>query len=291
MGSDGAIFFLSDYGTGDEFVGVVHAVVHRLAPSVSVIDLSHEVAPFDIAAGAAMLARAVPVLGPGVVLAVVDPGVGSERRPIAVRVDGDGPNWLVGPDNGLLAGAWAALGGPTSAVALDPGRLTPAWTRRPDAGPTFDGRDVFAPAAAHLVSGRDPLGFATAIDAESLVVEAPGSRATRPMPTGANEVSALATWVDRYGNVQLDLRPSDLEELGVAADGVVQVFFAHRPEDRAVPARRVRAFADLEAGELGLVVDSSGLLALVLDQGSAAELTGATSGTVVRITAGAGARR
>ncbi len=139
-----AIFFLSDYGTADEFVGVVHAVLHRRAAGVTVIDLSHQVPPFDVAAGGSMLARSVPHLGPGVVLAVVDPGVGTGRRAVAVAVTAAaraaamapgsprppesshrlGPTWLVGPDNGLLVPAADALGGAVRVIELRAGTAT-----------------------------------------------------------------------------------------------------------------------------------------------------------------------
>ncbi len=117
-----AVYFLSDYGTADEFVGVVHAVLFRLAPELRVIDLSHQVPPFDVVAGAAMLVRAAPHLGSGVVLAVVDPGVGTERRGVALTTASSGPRFVVGPDNGLLLPMADALGGVRSAVALDPAR-------------------------------------------------------------------------------------------------------------------------------------------------------------------------
>ena len=112
------ISFLSDYGHTDEFVGVVHSVIHQLCPGVRVIDISHEVAPYDVRAGGLTLARSVQYLAPGVVVAVVDPGVGSTRRPVAVEV-GDGASVLVGPDNGLLAPAVAMVGGATRAVWLN----------------------------------------------------------------------------------------------------------------------------------------------------------------------------
>src|SRR5215472_12360768 len=112
MSDRGAIFLLTDYGTADELVGVVRAVLARSAPGATLVDLTHEVPPFDVRAGALALSRAATHLGPGVVLAVVDPGVGTDRRGVALRVRGaDGPWALVGPDNGLLMWAAAALGG------------------------------------------------------------------------------------------------------------------------------------------------------------------------------------
>ena len=111
------ISFLSDYGTTDEFVGVVHSVIRQIAPEVRVIDLSHHVPAHDVRSGGLTLARSAQYLAPGVVLAVVDPAVGTARRAIAVEV-GDGASILVGPDNGLLAPAVAMVGGATRAVEL-----------------------------------------------------------------------------------------------------------------------------------------------------------------------------
>jgi len=140
------ITFLSDYGTGDEFVGVVHSVIRSIAPEVRVIDLTHEIPPYDVRAGSLTLGRAAQYLCPGVVLAVVDPGVGTSRRGIAVEVGG-GQSYLVGPDNGLLASAVAMSGGATAAI-----ELTNPTYQLPAPGATFAGRDIFAPAAATSAS-------------------------------------------------------------------------------------------------------------------------------------------
>src|SRR5438128_7696343 len=113
------VSFLSDYGLADEFVGVVKAVIRTIAPHAVVIDITHDIPPHDVSAGALLLARSVQYLPSGVVLAVVDPGVGTDRRAVAVEVDdADGPTAFVGPDNGLLAPAVAMAGGATRAVSL-----------------------------------------------------------------------------------------------------------------------------------------------------------------------------
>jgi S-adenosylmethionine hydrolase len=301
-----AVFFLSDYGTADEFVGVVHAVLHRLAPLVPVIDLSHQIPPFDVSAGAGLLARCVPHLGAGVVLAVVDPGVGTARRAVAVRTPGsdhrsEGPAWLVGPDNGLLTGAAALLGGAEQVVAL---RLDGRGWRRPDGGidrpgPTFAGRDVFAPAASHLVNGSDPAQLGANVDPGSLVAAPADLEVT---PAGPLRVGSTVTTpvisIDRFGNAQLALRPHVLDDIGLAPGGSAEVSVRPEPATarprepgpapgaphQAIPARRVGAFAELAAGELGLVTDGNGRVALVLDRASAADrlhLTG--PGAEVRI--------
>jgi hypothetical protein len=263
----GTISFLSDYGRADEFVGVVHSVIRTLAPGVVVIDVTHDVPAHDVRAGGLTLARSAQYLAPGVVLAVVDPGVGTDRRAIAVEVGG-GESVLVGPDNGLLASAVAMVGGATRAV-----ELTNPEHRLEAPGPTFDGRDVFAPAAAALCRGvpLDELGP----DIDALTLR-PGML---PLPQIEDDgIGAEVLWIDRFGNVQLNLGPDDLAPLGVEGDRVsIRIDGAERT------ARRVRAYADLVPGELGLAVDSYGLLALVLDQRSAAVELGVAPSAAVTV--------
>jgi len=324
-----AVFFLSDYGTADEFVGVVHAVLNRRAPDCPVIDLSHQIPAFAIDAGAGMLRRCLPHLGPGVVLAVVDPGVGTARRAVAVEVPGRvpddldrstaeprhpprppsiGPTWLVGPDNGLLVPAAAALGGPGRVIVLTrPGDIGVSGEGRsggPDRyGRTFDGRDVFAPAAAHLAAGEDPGSLGPDADPGSLI-ELPGD----VTPIGASgavagvegagpgsEVVAPIAWVDRFGNVQLRLDPGAVERLGITLGGTawIEVEGPRHENGRGgadpaqpIPARWVTGFGELGPGELGLVVDSAGRMALVLDRAPAATRLGPVEpGRPVRISA------
>jgi S-adenosyl-L-methionine hydrolase (adenosine-forming) len=325
-----AVYFLSDYGTEDEFVGVVHAVLERRAPGLAVIDLAHHLPPFDVGPAADMLVRCAPHLGTGVVLAVVDPGVGTERRAVAIRVQGGTggdpppsspplssaeagqPNWLVGPDNGLLVPMAAALGGVDRLIVLDrpPGP-------RPGSGPTFDGRDVFAPAAAHLAQDGAPESLGRDADPASLVPapagdDGPGSPVVVARSSGP-AVEASVAWVDRFGNVQLRLEAADLAGIGLVPGATVHVELSHptpgtgtapegdsggdrpttdrwAPPARSLRARWVDAFGDLEPGELGLLIDGSGRIALVLDQASAASRLGLTGpGRAVRI-APSGAR-
>ena len=277
-----AVFFLSDYGLVDEFAGVVHAVLQRLVPGVPVIDLTHQVPPFDVAAGAGVLERALPHLGPGVVLAVVDPGVGSERRGVAVELDtATGPRWMVGPDNGLLLPAADLLGGPHRAVVLE-------------GASTFDGRDVFAPAAAHLVGGGRPEALGRSAEVGTLSGPS-GRRAEASVTDGV--VNTWVTWVDGYGNVQLAGSCPTWEEAGVVlgtrvlielgsapggGGGSDRVASSQRASARQVSARLVSAFSSLDPGELGLVIDANGHHALVLDRDSAAStLGGPVPGTEV----------
>ena len=216
--ADPVVFFLSDYGTADEFVGVVHAVLHHRAPGVPVIDLSHQIPAFDVAAGSAMLVRAGPHLGAGVVLAVVDPGVGTDRRAVALESATGRPAWLVGPDNGLLVPLAAASGGVRTAMALDPARL--GTSARPG---TFDGRDVFAPAAAHLVTGGAAREIGNPIDPATLVEPPVGGTNRTPGPGTGEEVVCQVTWIDRFGNAQLSVGPAALTEIGLAVGGTALV--------------------------------------------------------------------
>ncbi|MFZ4517487.1 MAG: SAM hydrolase/SAM-dependent halogenase family protein [Microthrixaceae bacterium] len=258
------VSFLSDYGRTDEFVGVVHSVIRQLAPGVGVVDVTHDIPPFDVRAGGLALARSAPYLCPGVVLAVVDPGVGTARRAVAVEVGG-GTAVLVGPDNGLLAPAVALVGGATRAVVLD----NPEYHLEGRA--LFDGRDVFGPAAAYLCQGIALEELGTEIDPAGMV---PGL-----MPVAREEdgsVVAEVLWVDRYGNAQLNVDPDELDPFG------------SRFELKVTAGRwtgvRADAFAGVVPGTVGMVTDSSGLLALVGDRSSAAEELGLAAGDEVVVT-------
>ena len=165
------ISFLSDYGNEDEFVGVCHAVIARRCPEARVIDLDHAIPRHDVLAGALTLAASVRFLPAGVVLAVVDPGVGGERRALALR-SVEGEQLFVGPDNGLLMAAVERLGGVAEAVEIsDSGeRLEPT-------SETFHGRDVFAPVAGALAAGETLAGVGEPVPAEGIVrLELPRAR-------------------------------------------------------------------------------------------------------------------
>jgi hypothetical protein len=257
------VSFLSDYGTGDEFVGVVKSVIRSIEPAAAVIDITHEIPPHDVRAGSLALARAVQYLVPGVVLAVVDPGVGTDRRAVAVEV-GSGQSVLVGPDNGLLAAAVGMVGGADRVI-----ELTNADYHLPSPGATFDGRDLFAPVAAHLCAGVVLEEFGDPIEATSLQ---PGMI---PLPfTEGEAVAAQVLWVDRFGNAQLNVGPDDVQHLG---DRVRLVF-----GERSRLARRATSFAEL-GGDVGLVLDSYGLLAVALDRHPAAVELALATGDEVKI--------
>jgi S-adenosylmethionine hydrolase len=257
------ISLLTDYGHADEFVGVVKSVIRDLAPHVVTIDLAHDLPPFDVRAGALALARCIPYVASGLVIAIVDPGVATDRAAVAIEVAG-GEGVLLGPDNGLLAPAVALAGGAGRAVAL----TNPTY-QLPAPGPTFAGRDVFAPAAAHLANGVDLAELGVPVDPDLL---RPGIVPLTRRDGGT--VVGEVLWVDHFGNAQVNVDPDEInglgERIGVTIGGARRV------------ARRVAAFAALGPGELGLIVDSYGLLALCLDRGSAADELGLAAGAEVR---------
>jgi len=258
------ISFLSDFGHQDEFVGVVHSVIRSIAPEVGIVDITHGIRAHDVRAGALALARSAQYLCPGVVLAVVDPSVGTERKAIAVEV-GEGASVLVGPDNGVLASTVALVGGATRAV-----ELTSEDFLLPRLGSTFDGRDVFAPAAAHLALGVDMGELGPTIEPSSLM---PGLLPIIDVEDGGLVLEVL--WIDIFGNAQLNIGPDDLAEWGdpfLLTAGDRKETIAIRP-----------AYRSLGTGEVGAIVDSSGLVSLAVNGASAAEHLGLSAGDELRI--------
>ena len=249
------VAFLTDYGDGDEFAGSCRLVIERLAPGARVIDLTHGIPPGDVRRGALALEAAAQRAAAAVWLAVVDPGVGTERRGVAVAA---GTSFLVGPDNGLLEPAAVALGGVDRLVDISgsPLALEPV-------APTFHGRDVFAPVAAHLAAGR-------ALEAAGEESD-PASLMTLELPSSRHEGGALTASVlhaDRFGNLILSAAPADLDlEPGVRVEVTA-------------PAGRFgavygRTFADADDEALVVYEASSGRLAVAVNLGSAADLLGA----------------
>ena len=229
------ITFLTDFGLQDDFVGTCHGVIATIAPDARVIDVTHGVRPGHVLQGALVLANTLPYMPPGVHLAVVDPGVGSSRRALALR-DAEG-RLYVGPDNGLLL---------------------PAAVSR-----TFHGRDLFSPAAAHLAAGVALEELGPPVDPDELV------RLDVPQPeVGQNRIRAVALVVDRFGNVALNLRREHLEHMELAAGTRVELL-CHGERFYAVSAR---TFADAPRGSLILYEDAYGSLALAVSRGSAAQL-------------------
>jgi hypothetical protein len=262
------IAFASDYGHADEFVGVCKAVMLGIAPEATIVDLAHDIPAHDVRAGALLLVRAVQYLPEGTILVgVVDPGVGTDRRLVAVEVEG---GVLLGPDNGLLAPAVAMIGGPRRVIEL---RNTDYQLPAP--GPTFAGRDVLAPAAGYLAAGSDLTELGPEVDPAGLVPGLVGLPELRPDGVIAAEV----WWVDRFGNCQLNVDPEALEAAGTRPGGRVEVHLARQVR----AARWVLTYSDAKPSELVMLVDSYGLVSLALDRASAAAALGLRAGSGVTL--------
>jgi S-adenosylmethionine hydrolase len=247
------ISFTTDYGIDDGFVGACEGVIARIAPAPRVLHVSHTVPPQDVRRGGVILAQAVPYLPPAVHLAVVDPGVGTDRRGMVV-VAAEG--LLVGPDNGLLIPAAEMLGGVRAAYEL----TQPAY-QLSRVSATFHGRDVFAPAAAHLAAGIAPENFGAPVDVDTLV--------RLPEPETLVEQGKLTTEilsVDSFGNIQLAATGADLDAAGATLGITGHANLA----GRSVTATVGRTFQETGPDTLLVYVDSAGRVALAVDRGSAA---------------------
>jgi len=257
------ISLLTDFGLRDPSAAIMRGVILGIAPDVELLDISHEVRKFRIRDGALLLWCALPYLPIGVHVAVVDPGVGTARRPVAIRT-GRG-DVLVGPDNGLLLMAADRMGGITAAV-----ELTEAAYRLPMVSTSFHGRDVFAPAAAHLARGVALERFGPPVDPVGLV------RLPIPQPVPADgELRAHVLYVDTFGNVKLTALAGDLvQALGAPASGDRLTIEVRRDEPgagvRPVELAWRETFGEAAVGEPLLYEDSYGRLCLAVNQGDAA---------------------
>jgi S-adenosylmethionine hydrolase len=264
------ITFLSDYGTDDEFVGVVHGVVARIAPDARIIDISHGIPRHGVLHGALTLARTLPYAPAGVHLAVVDPEVGARRRAVALRT-ADEDRLLVGPDNGLLLPAAERFGGIAEVVEISesPWRLEPASA-------TFHGRDLFAPVAARLARGDALAEAGNPIEPVELVpLDLP-----RPRRDEAG-VAATVVSIDGFGNVALLADHTDLAGAGLRIGHPVVV----RASDLALTATYARTFADVQPGDALVYEDATRSIAVAVNTGDAADALRVRPGQIVRIAA------
>jgi len=261
------IAFLTDCGLQDDFVGTCHGVIKRIAPDVQIIDVTHGIEPHQVLQGALVLAATLPYMPVGVHLAVVDPGVGSPRRPLALR-DQEG-HVFVGPDNGLLIPAAEAGGGVVAAHEL----VNPEYALQP-VSRTFHGRDLFAPAAAHIARGISLEELGPPLDPEVLV------RLGLPEPeVEAARIGARALYVDRFGNVQLNVAGAHLAGAGAEPGRRVRLELPHGTRMAVV----ARTFGDVPAGDVVLYEDSYGNVAIAVSRGSAAAALGLGAGEPVWI--------
>jgi S-adenosylmethionine hydrolase len=247
--------FTSDYGLDDVFVGVCKGVIAQIAPHVQIIDVTHQVTAQDVEQGATSLASAIPYLPIGIHLALVDPMHGSSSRGVVVET-GDG-SLLVGPDNGLLSLAWGERGGVKRAHEL----VNPAlW--RDSVHTTFRGRDVFAPAAAHLASGTPITDVGPKVDANSLE-----RLAAREVDVDSDHVHAEVSLVDHFGNVSLNINRTDLEAAGMRFGDTVEV----RCNGRTLLIPFTATYGEVARGRLTLCEDSFRAVMLSVNAGHASQ--------------------
>jgi S-adenosyl-L-methionine hydrolase (adenosine-forming) len=260
------ISFLTDFGLQDDFVGTCHGVMKRISPQAEIIDITHGIPPQAVLQGALVLANTLPYMPVGVHLAVVDPGVGSHRRALALR-DEEG-RFFVGPDNGLLLPAAERAGVAEAHELANPAYALGSVSR------TFHGRDLFSPAAAHLANGVAIGELGPPIDAGALV------RLDLPQPSFGDEVvDATALYVDSFGNIALNLTRGDLDRVGVAPGTRIELELAGERYYAVV----ARTFADARAGDVILYEDSYANMSVAISNGNAAQMLHATAGRPIRI--------
>jgi S-adenosylmethionine hydrolase len=264
------IVFLSDFGLGNEWVGICHAVLSDIAPRSPIVDLSHLIRPLHVASGALLLADCMPYTSAdAVALAIVDPNVGKDRE---IAIETESGRALVGPDNGLLAPAAESAGGIRAVV-----EITSTEIIREPIAPSFRARDTLCPAAAHLATGMAIDRLGEAID--------PGTLAHLDLAEPEASLGKIHCEVvdyNRFGNVQLNVRERHLEAAGI--DGAESLEVA--AVSASTNARRGSTYADFGAGEYGVIVDPRGWLMIVRgNPGSALEGLGLDIGDPVWLSA------
>jgi len=263
------VSFLSDFGLQDDFVGTCHGVIKLISPETEIIDITHGIPPQQVLQGALVLANTLAYVPPGVHLAVVDPGVGGRRRPLALR-DEEG-RFFVGPDNGLLIPAAERAGIDVAHELANPEYALESISR------TFHGRDLFSPAAAHLSRGVaiEELGPPLAVDA--LV------RLDLPQPELRPErIAATVLYVDAFGNIALNVTRQHAVEAGIVPGTQVELELG----GERYYAVAARTFADARAGDIMLYEDSYRNMSVAISGGSAGEMLHARPGQSLRINVG-----
>ena len=241
------IVFLSDFGLGNEWVGLCHAVMSGISPQCPIVDLSHLVRPLEVGSGALLLADSMPYISEeAVVLAVVDPNAGKDRE---VAIATESGRQLVGPDNGLLSLAWRAAGGIRSAVEL----TSPEIVRSPHAE-SFRAPDTLCPAAAALAAGAPIAELGNAVDPATLAVVEMAEPEIEP-----GKITCEVIDFNRFGNVHLNVRPADLETAGLDGEATITI----EALSGAADAKRGSTYADFAAGEYGVLIDPRGWLTIV----------------------------
>jgi S-adenosylmethionine hydrolase len=262
------ITFLSDFGLSDDFVGTCHGVMKRIAPEAEIIDITHGIPPTSVLQGALVLSNTIAFMPVGIHLAIVDPGVGGPRRPLALRDREE--RVYVGPDNGLLMPAASRAGVEVAHELANPEYALESISR------TFHGRDLFAPAAAHLATGVPLAELGPPVDPESLV------RLDLPEPSiDGGGIRATLLYSDSFGNIALNLDRDDVAALGLVSGARVELELA----GERYYAVMARTFADARPGDVILYEDSYKNMSIAINRGNAARMLHASPGQQVRIRA------
>ncbi len=262
------ISFASDFGLEDGSVGVVKGVINRIDEDLKVVDISHGIPPQNIKYGSLLLMRAIQYIPPGVLLAVVDPGVGSERKPIAIKTD-----WgvMIGPDNGLLNLACATVGGAKQAFELE----NENWII-PHEGNTFHARDIFSPFAAAYASGQLELeDFGQELNLEDL------KQYLIPLTDISDkEIKGEILYVDNFGNCQTNISPEELKEKNFQIGDSLSL----KVENQELTSKWCNNYEN-SVGGVGIVTDSWGMISIFLSNGDASKLLNCKDGSKVTIKA------
>ena len=255
------ITLTTDFGTSDHFVGVMKGVILGICPQARIVDISHEVPPFEISQGAFLIAEASRWFPKKAIhVIVVDPGVGTSRRPVLIEANGQ---YFIGPDNGVLAMVYADV--PHKAREITATKYFSQPVSR-----TFHGRDIFAPVAAHLAAGVRPASFGKLIEDHLKLAFYKPQRTARRVWTGS------ILHVDRFGNLITNFHVSEFQDVRTRPFQIVA-------GPRTI-SRLALAYSDSEPGEPFIIEGSSGFLEVALNQGSAAKGLGCGPGAPVELT-------
>ena len=261
------ISFASDFGISDGSVGVVKGVINRIDPELKINDISHNIPPQNIKYGSLLLMRAIQYIPQGVLLAVVDPGVGTERKPVAIQTD-----WgvMVGPDNGLLNLACATVGGAQKAYLLE----NEDWII-PSDGNTFHARDIFSPFAAGLASGQLSIeNCGKEVDLMNL------QQYLIPLTEKNDDgVNGEILWVDHYGNCQTNISPDELINLEKNIGEVVTLMI----KNQEIKMTWVNNYQEDGVNQVGLITDSWGMVSIFAKINNASVLIGINEGEKINI--------
>lgn len=264
------ITITTDFGSNDHFVGAMKGVIVDIVPEAQIVDISHAVQPFDVLDGALTIAQAYSYFPNGTIhLVVVDPGVGTARRPILASSDG---HHFVAPDNGVLSMVYARE------ERIHVRHITSEHYFRQPVSNTFHGRDIFAPVAAYLAKQVDSHKFGDEIE-DYVKFAAP-----RPKAAGENRIRGVVLKVDRFGNLVTNVTATDVPALFAAKTGPFKIIVGSR-EVTDIRA----AYGEGGPGEVFGILGSMGYLEIVANRAAAAQLTGAVKGSEVMITLGEGA--